>query len=564
MTIHLKIRNVRSITSADLDLDGLTLVAGQNGAGKSTIQTCLCALLAGERGFYGKGVDTAAAMVRHGEKEARAIISVGSGRRMAKWSRSGAVREEHAEEGITGSGPTASLIALGRETFAAMKLAERAALLARVCKTEPTQNDLRAAISEAEIDANAGKIWDKIEIDGWDIAAKAQATFAAGCKSRWQEVTGNPRWGSKIGETWGDDIEGDEAQLQARADELAAQIAEATKAVPMSDEERAEAEAEADAAKLEENEARLADLNAKNRVMIARHEEIEDEKAKLPKMSRGLECPRCGELLAMAGEELVKLDADQERAAAARLKELNAEASKLLEDGKPIIAGIREAEDLIKAARNARDRLARANGEPVDKGVLDQMKTERADVESLLKKIRSKPRAAELHKQITTALKLAEILGPEGLRKRRLEGTLDAINSRIGYSADAMGLQSVRIDMDMNVSRGSDRYEALSESEKWRVDLAIQIELAKLDKSCVVCVDRLDVIQADGPSRGPVLKLLSTLSIDIPVVVLMTAGEKAGALKTPDLAKMGMGKTMLLVGGHLATMDGEVEQRRAA
>ena len=555
--MKLKIRNVRSIIGADIDLDGLIVLAGQNGAGKSTVQLCLSALLAGERGAFGKSADNSAAMIRHGEKEARAILEVGEGRRMVKWSRSGDAREEHSEEGIRGGGPKASMIALGRTTFMGMSSQERAAMLAILCKTSPTEKDFVAEIKERDVEgADVSSVWSLIKSDGWDAAAQRISKSTTELKGRWQEVTGNPRWGSKIGESWGDDIDGDEAEMQSRLDELTARLVEIAKAGhSMSDDEREDAEREA--AIHDKCSERLAWLEAENRKMLSRQEEIDREKKGLPSMSRGLECPCCGEVLALSNGDLVKLDEEQERESAKRMKELNAEADGLLETGKKIVGEIRQTEESLARARKAKDRLAADTPEEVGRLDIDWMKEEKSEIEARLSKIRAKPRAAALHEKILSGIKLAEILGPEGLRKRRLSETLDAINIRLSSSSEAMGLPAMRIDMDMDLWCGNDRYVAMSESERWRMDIALQVEFAKLDGSSVICVDRLDMRQPDGPSRGPILKLLSEQTV--PVVALMTAGVNGdGSLKAPDISRIGLGRTLLLTEGHVTTLDGEI------
>jgi hypothetical protein len=66
---------------------------------------------------------------------------------------------------------------------------------------------------------------------------------------------------------------------------------------------------------------------------------------------------------------------------------------------------------------------------------------------------------------------------------------------------------------------GGHGYHALSKSEQWRVDVLLQIEIARRDGSDMVVIDGADIL--DGPARFGLIKALEHAGLR--AVVMMTA-----------------------------------------
>ena len=89
---------------------------------------------------------------------------------------------------------------------------------------------------------------------------------------------------------------------------------------------------------------------------------------------------------------------------------------------------------------------------------------------------------------------------------------------------------------------GGRPYIALSESERWRVDAILALVLAGLDGSCLVLLDRADVLDASGRDA-----LFSTLmAADLGAIVAMTRNKASMA---PDLAGHRAGVAMWVEDG---------------
>lgn len=91
----------------------------------------------------------------------------------------------------------------------------------------------------------------------------------------------------------------------------------------------------------------------------------------------------------------------------------------------------------------------------------------------------------------------------EALPANYLVSALKEVNDQLAELTAAFGGTPVVIGPDLEPLYGVTGYQFLSESEKWRVELALGYALAS--RTTGLClVDRLDVLQPSA--RGPVLK----------------------------------------------------------
>ena len=94
-------------------------------------------------------------------------------------------------------------MAAGLDRPAAMRPAERAALLIDVLRAAPTAEEWgRACITAGVRPEDAALGWRTIVQDGWDAAAAGYLDLAKTSKGRWCEVTGAKAFASSAGATW--------------------------------------------------------------------------------------------------------------------------------------------------------------------------------------------------------------------------------------------------------------------------------------------------------------------------------------------------------------------------
>lgn len=114
-------------------------------------------------------------------------------------------------------------------------------------------------------------------------------------------------------------------------------------------------------------------------------------------------------------------------------------------------------------------------------------------------------KALQYHTDVAAYSKLAKDV--EALPARYLDAALKKVNAKLGELTPAFGGTPVVIGDDLVPAFGLTAYPLLSESEKWRVELAIGYALASTTHGLCL-IDRLDVLQPSA--RGPVLQFMAT------------------------------------------------------
>ncbi len=144
-----------------------------------------------------------------------------------------------------------------------------------------------------------------------------------------------------------------------------------------------------------------------------------------------------------------------------------------------------------------------------------------------------------------------EILAPDGSRHSMPANRLQLLNNAVLQSVTgAAGYQPVSIDENLQLRFGGRHYDLLSEPEKFRVDVVLQIAIALVDKSSCVIIDGADILDTDG--RNGLFAALASAGTSLLSLVGLTA---AGEMGIPNLAKHGMGVTYRVVDGACTTMD---------
>lgn len=121
-------------------------------------------------------------------------------------------------------------------------------------------------------------------------------------------------------------------------------------------------------------------------------------------------------------------------------------------------------------------------------------------------------RAAALHQSILSWEKLCAALSPDGIPADLLKDAVGPIDAELELAATRTGWPRVRIGQDMRITVGDHSYKLTSESFCWRSDLMLSVALAKVSGVRLVLADRFDVL--DVPSRGVCLDWLMSMLDD--------------------------------------------------
>lgn len=130
-------------------------------------------------------------------------------------------------------------------------------------------------------------------------------------------------------------------------------------------------------------------------------------------------------------------------------------------------------------------------------------------------------RAAEFHFRVQRWTALAAAVAPDGIAAELLGKGLEQFNAALAKTMTAFGWPVASVGGDMAITRAGLPYALLSESARWRVDVAIAITLARLSALRFVVLDRMDVLEI--PARQGFLvalhRMISQQEMDTVIVM---------------------------------------------
>jgi hypothetical protein len=535
--ISLRVRDVRGCERAEISCGPIALVAGRNGAGKSSIAQATGAALTGQTLPLGRG--SGGDMVLLGASAASVELRGESGTARIDWPAAAAMTQ--------GVPPHASQWAAGLDSIALQQPKERAQVLAEYLHADPTREDLVQALADVELDHVAAHVWKLVTDHGWDAAHALRKDKGSELKGRWREVTGR-NWGSRIAASWVPDdyllvdeghTEDDLVALVARAKQ---QHDRAVGAVAVSGAERERLAAEA--AQVEPRKDALAAAEIEEARLEEEHKKALTQRASLPPAGAELPmpCPHCGgsivlrqiDLATRRLEKAETIPADELKRRRLVIAEADGALSRLNTQLHAQGHAVEVARNLLQIALEARNRLAKA---PPDENAHDAEDAKAAvdEAERRLAAWRQKVLADDLRDQVKSNEALLDILAPDGLRAKKLARVLDAFNgTQLAPLCDAADWKTVTVDPAMTLAYGGRRYGLLSTSEQYRVRAVVAVAMAKLDGSDMVALDAADVL--DGTTRSGLFALLDEAAIPALVAMTLTRREQV-----PDLAASELG-----------------------
>ncbi|MBE0508425.1 MAG: AAA family ATPase [Marinospirillum sp.] len=210
--MELQVKNFRGISSAVLPLDKTTLVAGQNGAGKTSLAMALAAASSGHASPWANVSvrDAKSGLLRKGASRGSVTIMDGHSHITVNYP-GGSVSGEMKVGAV-------SAVAAGIISPADMKSNDLTRLLYDYLDATPNKEHL-----SEEIGAQAAEqVWPVIESDGWDAAYKRARESGTKLKGQWEGLTGEA-YGSAKAQAW--QPQGAESySLQHTSDEMQAAV----------------------------------------------------------------------------------------------------------------------------------------------------------------------------------------------------------------------------------------------------------------------------------------------------------------------------------------------------
>ena len=551
--MKISIRSFRGIERVDVEAGPVAFFAGRNHTGKSSICLAVAAALTGiaipyvRPGKDGKPMSLftksqAGAMVRGGTDSGSVAVTIGESSVGMKWPSGEATS-------VGDKPPHSSVYATGLINVPDLDDKTRAMYLADVLGTLPSLADLAAALKEIYPGEQIEKIWKKIEMDGWDNAAKEIREHGARLKGQWEAAT-NERYGTTKGAGWipagwneqlaGSSVDALEVEVSKAKHNLEAMIAST-------------ATGEAQVAHLEQaiaNGKNLPDMTEEAKKAAKEHDDAVAARNALPPLLKDQEtcaCPHCQkDVVVTQTRKGYELNLPMEKVG----KSETEKRSKALDKAIAVITSKRQEAERIntlvsqhnalrefaaQAQKKLDDIRAKTKKRPTEEVVNSAREAVRVSEEQL-RIFKAKFTAEHLHASVERNQIVIDALAPEGLRKAKLTGALSGFNDSLESLTNAADYKRVTIDEDMNIRMAGRLYALLSASEQYRARAVLQTALAIKDGSDIVILDGADILDVDG--RNGLFSLIAGVAQDstIQFIVGMTINRQD---QVPDLSGLG-------------------------
>lgn len=553
--MRLRVRDVLGVASAEVALSGLTLIAGLNGSGKSSLLNAAAA--AALRVWTLRGARTkamAGTVVRDGAESGTASLDWGTGAIRVTWP-SGDIEAA----GDASTRQMGSAVALGAIRWMDVDPKVRQGDLAERLNMAPTAEDILNWLTEkgvANATALAAAIADKVHINGWDAVHKTAQEHGVKLKGRWEQATGGVRWGDSKAKSWAPSglLHGEAYTMEAAEADVATAREALDKIMTAGAVKQADLEAAVSLAghapEWREKVTRLAAEGEELRAALKRLEEQLEAMPAPPSTNAPPthDCPHCGEPVVIRGNGLAKpgerepaLTDEQKMARAGLMRAIADTKGKIAEHG----AAAQRAEVAAMQAEQAAARVEKMKAAPkADTEAIAKAQTALARVEARREAVQQYLTATGIYQQWLTQQPITEALSPAGVRGAVLAAKIGAFNDELAGLCRIAKWAPVAVTPEGDLTFGGRSYPLMSESEKWRADLTMQVALAMREGAALLLVDRLDVLVP--ASRSGAIALLKQAGI--PALIAMS---QPSAETVPDLAKMGLGRSAWIERGTL-------------
>lgn len=544
---NLFVRDFQACERADVEIAKITLLVGDNDAGKSSIAHAFQSLVSGEivpiddvkkselKDFVKAGADIATIKMISGQCEVEHTYPKGN----------------RSSKGIQ---PRGSRAALGMDNLAHMDNKTRQLTMINYLKSEPSKEELDVALSDLNVlPAEQLAIWADIQAIGWDGALCKVADEGTKTKGRWEKLTGTnynqvnaakwvpSLWYEGLELAHQDVLEGKLAKAKADRDAMVAIGA-------VSEMERVALEAEAEKLPMALKDLEAAKLNVKEIEELLAKAEAKRAAHKTPtSVVRPHACPECGVALVATNDGLAVFDGKQ--ATPEELKKAQDKATalyKAVEDLKKdrdgLISNQAVANTLVNAARQCKERLKEIEKSGVGSEVPDFERLDQAVkvAESNLTALKELEESQKIIARIFQLAAIYKLLAPSGMRHKKLTKGLEDLNSTLAKLCTVANWKFVSVTPELELRYGPVKYWMASRSGKFKIKAALQCAFAQLDGSEVLCFDDNDEL---GTTKAGLNGLMSLIKyMEMPTLITRTINLERGE-KFPDLKALGIGRT---------------------
>lgn len=517
----------------------ILFIAGDNGAGKSSLQQAIRFALTG---FMPRGVSKVADRAKLlTEGASTGFVQLDTG--------TGTIRRNIKDAKLVGELPDQPYLdlCLDAAQFARLADVDRRKLLFAITKTRINNEVVAEQLALKEIPASIiEQVLPRLSA-GFPTASAFARDKAAEARGAWRAVTGE-NYGAVKAKTWkaaAPDLHPDPAEidhhkaeivtLRDRMPALHASVARVEQAMPAERLKELQDQAASSKRHFDALETLQADYDAKT----AKVHELEAA----GRGPGGLgPCPCCGKALALRDGALVEVE---EAPAPADSRVALSEAKVEAHDAYTALQGARRALACAEAAAQTLkdlppppsddDHAAVTVLESVsdlirqhELALADLQRAQAAEGEA----VKRTQAAADHHSDAVAWAAAEDALAAEGIPSILLARALDPVNAALAQLATASGWRQPVVTKDIELTYGGRAYALLSESEQWRADALFAATIARLTGTNLLLLDRFDVLAPQH--RGDALDWFDFLVAEAGIETVIVSG----TLKAkPDLGE---------------------------
>lgn len=552
--LSINVQNICGLRAVDITLDApVTIVAGRNGAGKSSLVEAIRLAMMGkaDRVDLKKDYDQ---LVTDGAKKGTATVGFSNDGTTANGSIT-------LPSGMGQHSDDANLpFVLDASMFNGLAINDRRKLLFQLtgCKITP-ELILEKLKSRKCSESKAAELSFK---DGIDAASKAAKTKATESKGAWKATT-NETYGEVKAASWkAPEVESTELPSVEVVD---SKLTEWKGHVDRTNQELGGLQQELK--QLGETNARITGLHTKAASIDRIKTKIEEDKKQLAHWAAKIadaetksegttrtntfECPCCGGGLFLENGKLHAhlIDEDASTPDPEAIKMLpeyrrahQLHTSALLNAEKELIQAEVAAEELktlgpMQTSESLQSKIEEARTKLTHSQTqLKQFEAQKSQINDAQRKADAAAKATEnalkYHTDVVEWTAIGDALAPDGIPAEILASALKPFNDRLRDAATRTGWMQVSISSDMQITADGRAYTLLCESEKWRSDAMLCEAISHLSGLKLIVLDRMDVL--DLPARGQLLKWLNGLATAGEIDTAIVCGTLKEAYKAPN------------------------------
>ncbi|MBH3724960.1 hypothetical protein I5L96_32950 [Pseudomonas aeruginosa] len=534
----------------------MLLVAGHNGAGKSSLLDAIAMAFNGQprRVSLKKEMDK---LVTEGAKKGEAHVTFldNGGDEQTAW-----VMLPTGKSAPLADSPFLPYV-LDASLFAALDSKERRKVLFELSGASASPAEVGKRLESKGLDL---KLFEKVKPllrTGFPAAVEQAKAYASEARGAWKAITGE-NYGSEKAVDWAPELvatvvtDDQVAEAGKNLQQFEDDLAEAQQTLGASKQARQAADGRAQRiTKLRD----LVDLEPRRRNKLSTDEQNQDEwseKVMAAELASSgsvphqpLTCPHCQGAVDLQAGALVVHQPPEKIADAEAAKRLPEYREYLASAQRAVANSQRDLDECLAAAEqikaletesaDAPSAEAIANGEQAINELRQARDASRAKLvalqeamEAAAQREASIAKAQAAHRDVVAWTGMADALSPTGIPAEILADAIGPVNELLQRLSGTAGWSPVQISADIDVTFGGRLYGLLSESERWRCDATLALTIATISGLRLALLDRLDVL--DLPSRSQALTLLRAVTMDKEIDSVIVAGTlKEAMAKTP-------------------------------